>query len=239
MRGRRRTGGGLSGEPEYGFGTPTAELPMGGAPERSPSSSEDEYDGPVSDRAHAIMRLPTAPSTREMDEAEMAEAELDDDDEEEAEAVKILMLGDSGVGKTCCMHSFVDGKFASTLMATAGVEFQMKTIRVRTRKHRRKVSLQIWDTAGQERFQKITRAFYKNTHGVVFMYDTCDHKSFDSLQRWVDAMQAEIASTTGMQTILIGNKIDLPNREVRFSFSFHFRSFVAQRQFAAIAVIAR
>jgi small GTP-binding protein len=151
-----------------------------------------------------------------MDEAEIAEAELDDDDDDgEADVVKILMLGDSGVGKTCCMHSFVEGKFSSTLMATAGVEFQMKTIRVRTRRGRRKVSLQIWDTAGQERFQKITRAFYKNTDGVVFTYDVSDRKSFDNLQKWVAAMQSEVTTATAMQTMLIGNKVDLPTRAVR------------------------
>ena len=201
---------------------PLEELPMGSPGDRprtdsaAPGSDEDAYL-PVSARAQAALRLtPSAPSASAMDEAEIAEAELDDDDDDdEADVVKILMLGDSGVGKTCCMHSFVEGKFSSTLMATAGVEFQMKTIRVRTRRGRRKVSLQIWDTAGQERFQKITRAFYKHTDGVVFTYDVSDRKSFDNLQKWVAAMQSEVTTATAMRTMLIGNKVDLPARAVR------------------------
>ncbi len=120
--------------------------------------------------------------------------------------VKILMLGDSGVGKTSLMSRWTEDTFNPNMVGTLGVDFKMKSIMVEGCH----VQVQVWDTAGQERFRKITRAYYRNAHGIVLVYDCCGRESFENISYWMQNIQEH--SGDGVQVAVVGNKIDL--REV-------------------------
>ena len=81
--------------------------------------------------------------------------------------VKLLLIGDSGVGKSCLLLRYSDDKFTTSFITTIGIDFKIKTIRL----DNKKVKMQIWDTAGQERFRTITQAYYKGAQGIVLAYD--------------------------------------------------------------------
>ena len=121
---------------------------------------------------------------------------------------KILTIGDSAVGKTSLLLKYVDNFFPETHMATIGVEYKTKNIE--TSKY--KVILHLWDTAGQERFKSITKSFFNNANGIVFVYDITNKDSFDGVKNWI-----KDAEPYGkFESILCGNKIDLEkNRQVK------------------------
>ena len=121
---------------------------------------------------------------------------------------KILTIGDSAVGKTSLLLKYVDNFFPETHMATIGVEYKTKNIE--TSKY--KVILHLWDTAGQERFKSITKSFFNNANGIVFVYDITSKESFDGVKNWI-----KDAEPYGkFESILCGNKIDLEKkREVK------------------------
>lgn len=95
--------------------------------------------------------------------------------------MKILLIGDSGVGKTCLLIRYADNKFKSSYMATIGVEFKTKHLKLGNNN----AKLQIWDTAGQERFKTITTTYYKNAMGIMLVYDVTDTESFENVTNWV------------------------------------------------------
>ncbi|XP_005453345.1 ras-related protein Rab-15 isoform X2 [Oreochromis niloticus] len=109
---------------------------------------------------------------------------------------RLLMLGDSGVGKTCMLRRFTESDFDTTHISTIGIDFKMKTLEV----DGTKVRVQIWDTAGQERYQTITKQYYRRAQGIIFVYDITDKLSFKHIAKWY--------TTQKMETILIGNKCD-------------------------------
>ena len=122
--------------------------------------------------------------------------------------LKILIIGDSAVGKTSMLLKYVDNFFPETHMATIGVEYKEK--KLTTSKY--KISLNIWDTAGQERFKSITKSFFNNTNGVVFVYDITSKKSFEGAKNWIKDSEPY----GKFQFLLCGNKIDLEKkREVK------------------------
>ena len=123
--------------------------------------------------------------------------------------LKILIIGDSAVGKTSMLLKYVDNFFPETHMATIGVEYKVKT--VTTSKY--KINLNIWDTAGQERFKSITRTFFNNTNGIVFVYDITSKETFDGVKNWIK--DSEVYGK--FESILCGNKLDLEaNRKVKY-----------------------
>ena len=122
--------------------------------------------------------------------------------------LKLLIIGDSAVGKTSMLLKYVDNYFPETHMATIGVEYKSKTIN--TPKY--KINLNIWDTAGQERFKSITRSFFNNTNGIVFVYDITNKTSFEGVKNWIKDSEPY----GRFQSVLCGNKLDLENkREVK------------------------
>ena len=124
--------------------------------------------------------------------------------------LKLLIIGDSSVGKTSMLLSYTDNYFPESHLATIGVEYKVKEIE--TDKYN--ISLQIWDTAGQERFRSITKSFFRNTNGIIFVYDVTCRKSFQSVKEWIKDSELH---DTGFEKILCGNKIDLKEkREVNF-----------------------
>ncbi|ETN69598.1 Ras family protein [Necator americanus] len=94
---------------------------------------------------------------------------------------KLLLIGDSGVGKTCILYRFSDDAFNTTFISTIGIDFKIKTIELRGKK----IKLQIWDTAGQERFHTITTSYYRGAMGIMLVYDITNAKSFDNIAKWL------------------------------------------------------
>ena len=98
---------------------------------------------------------------------------------------KLLLIGDSGVGKTCILFRFSDDAFNNTFISTIGIDFKIKTIELRGKK----IKLQIWDTAGQERFHTITTSYYRGAMGIMLVYDITNSKSFDNIAKWLRNIQ--------------------------------------------------
>lgn len=120
---------------------------------------------------------------------------------------KVLIIGDSGVGKSCFLLQFTEGNFKEDHNVTIGVEYGSKILKIDSKL----VKLQIWDTAGQESFRAITRSFYRNAHGVILMYDLTRLESFESLKEWL----REVRNNSDPDTMvyLIGNQLDLAEEE--------------------------
>ena len=116
--------------------------------------------------------------------------------------LKILIIGDSFVGKTSLLLKYCDGQFPETHMATIGVEFKDKTIKL----NGREIKLQIWDTSGQERFRSITQNFYRNADGIIFVFDVTKTETFSHIKDWLLDAQVE---DSDIKRILVGNKSDL------------------------------
>lgn len=121
--------------------------------------------------------------------------------------LKVIILGDAGVGKTALMNQYVHRKFSSQYKATIGADFLTKEIIIDDRQ----VTLQIWDTAGQERFQSLGVAFYRGADACVIVYDVTYQNSFKTLETWRDEflIQASPRNQDQFPFLLIGNKVDL------------------------------
>ena len=119
--------------------------------------------------------------------------------------LKLLIIGDSNVGKTSMLLNYTDNYFPESHLATIGVEYKVKEIK--TQKYN--IALQIWDTAGQERFRSITKSFFRNTNGILFVYDITNRKSFQSVKDWIKDSELH---DSGFDKILVGNKIDLEEK---------------------------
>lgn len=116
---------------------------------------------------------------------------------------KILMLGDSGVGKSSLMIRWTADSFSTDLVGTVGVNFKTKKENI----NGEWVQAQVWDTAGQEQFHKITTSYYKGAHGIVLVYDVSDPKSWENIQYWVKKIKSYASES--VQVVLVGNKVDL------------------------------
>ena len=128
---------------------------------------------------------------------------------------KILILGDSYVGKTSLLLKFTDNIFKESYIATIGVEYKEKIITLNNKNYK----LNIWDTAGQERFKSITKNFFKSADGIIFTYDITKKKTFDNLKNWL--IEAE-NKTNNYKSIIVGNKIDLEKkREVTYDLGYN------------------
>ncbi|KAH0785758.1 Ras-related protein Rab11 [Histomonas meleagridis] len=119
--------------------------------------------------------------------------------------LKVILTGDSGVGKTNILSQFVRNQFNPDSMTTVGVEFATKTVHV----NGKTVKAQIWDTAGQERYRAITSAYYKGAKGAILMYDITSPNSFTSLNKWIKEIRD---NTDSIPILLVGNKIDLKDQ---------------------------
>ena len=124
--------------------------------------------------------------------------------------IKILMIGDSGVGKTCLLLRYTEDTFNSTHLATIGIDFKLKMMKM----NEKTFKLQIWDTAGQERFRTITQTYYRGAMGIVLAYDCTSEFSFNNMKNWVD--QIKLFSRSDVALVLIANKSDSPSRLISF-----------------------
>ena len=122
--------------------------------------------------------------------------------------VKILLIGESGVGKTCILQRFNKGEFLVNHLTTIAIDFKVKFYEV----NGVKLKMQIWDTAGQERFHTLTSGFFKSAHGIVIVYSITDQQSFERVTHWMD--QIKDLAPGDVKIILTGNKSDLDSDRV-------------------------
>lgn len=122
---------------------------------------------------------------------------------------KILLLGDSSVGKTCFLLRYSDDTFVENHISTIGLDYRLKMINLADNKT---IKMQIWDTAGQDRFRAITKNYYKGAHGIILMFDVTSNVSFNNIKNWL--LQIKENTSDKIQIVLVGNKIDAVGRRV-------------------------
>lgn len=121
--------------------------------------------------------------------------------------IKLLLIGDSGVGKSCLLLRFSEDSFTTSYITTIGIDFKIRTVDL----DGKRIKLQIWDTAGQERFRTITTAYYRGAMGILLVYDVTDENSFKNVKNWMNQIEAHAAEN--VNKILVGNKCDVDPSE--------------------------
>ena len=120
---------------------------------------------------------------------------------------KVILIGDSSVGKTNLLNRFVKNEFNSQSKPTVGVDFFSKTVTI----DKKSVKAQIWDTAGQERFKAFSSAYYNGSHGAIIAYDVTNKESFENVKNWITELKTHL-ELSNLVVMLIGNKTDLENQ---------------------------
>lgn len=116
--------------------------------------------------------------------------------------LKILLVGDTCVGKTSILSKYIDDIFEENHISTIGVEYKVKSIII----NGIKINLRIWDSSGQDRFRSITQSFFRNADGILFIFDLTEKKTFEGVKQWlIDSEYYDL----NIKKILVGNKVDL------------------------------
>ena len=119
---------------------------------------------------------------------------------------KILLLGDSEVGKSCFLMRYADNVFVDNYITTVGLDYKLKYIQLESGEM---IKVQLWDTAGQDRYRTIAKNYYKGSHGILLLYDVTKVNSFENISEWIKDIRDEVYEKTII--FLIGNKIDKSN----------------------------
>ena len=122
--------------------------------------------------------------------------------------IKILILGNSSVGKSSIVVRYTENKFYTTYLATIGVDFVKKVLNINDQE----VILQIWDSAGQEKYNAITKQYYNRTDGILVVFDLSSRTTFNGVMNWLE--EIELSNASGMPIVILGNKCDLEEKEV-------------------------
>ncbi|GAU87233.1 hypothetical protein RvY_00116 [Ramazzottius varieornatus] len=120
--------------------------------------------------------------------------------------VKLLLIGDSGVGKSCLLLRFADDAYNESYISTIGVDFKIRTIKLEDKT----IKMQIWDTAGQERFRTIVSSYYRGAHGIIVVYDVTESLTFQNIRHWFD--EIDRYAYENVNKLIVGNKSDLFTR---------------------------
>ncbi|XP_035397432.1 ras-related protein Rab-39B isoform X1 [Cygnus olor] len=118
---------------------------------------------------------------------------------------RLIVIGDSTVGKSCLIRRFTEGRFAQISDPTVGVDFFSRLVEIEPGK---RIKLQIWDTAGQERFRSITRAYYRNSVGGLLLFDITNRRSFQNVHEWLEETKVHVQPYQ-IVFVLVGHKCDL------------------------------
>ena len=121
---------------------------------------------------------------------------------------KVLLLGDSTVGKTCFLLRYCDKTFQEAHLSTIGLDYRLKTMTLKSGKN---IKLQIWDTAGQDRFRAITKNYYKGANGIILIYDVTNVQSYENVKNWISQIREE--ANPNVVIYLAGNKVDVSEQE--------------------------
>uniref|UniRef100_A0A914CHU8 Ras-related protein Rab-39B n=1 Tax=Acrobeloides nanus TaxID=290746 RepID=A0A914CHU8_9BILA len=138
---------------------------------------------------------------------------------------RIILIGDSTVGKSSLLRYFTEGRLAEISDPTVGVDFYARTVEL---KPDMRVKLQLWDTAGQEKFKSITRSYYRNSVGVIIVYDITNRKTFEHVSEWLAEAEANVSGPDPSQCVfqLVGHKADLEkDREVLYEEGEYFAKY--------------
>ncbi|GAB0089764.1 ras-related protein Rab-27A [Sergentomyia squamirostris] len=129
--------------------------------------------------------------------------------------LKLLLIGDSSVGKTCLLYQYTDGVFhqSARFISTVGIDFREKRILYTSGPRTHRLFLQLWDTAGQERFRSLTTAFYRDAMGFLLIFDLTNERSFLEVQNWIEQLKFH-AYCEAPDIVLCGNKCDLEHLRV-------------------------
>ena len=119
------------------------------------------------------------------------------------ETVKILLIGESSVGKSSLLIRFADDSFSPELLSTVGIDYKIKTLEI----NGKRVKMEIWDTAGQERFRTITTAYYRGATGIMLVYDVTSEKSFKQINEWLKLIDKH--ASENVAKVLVANKCDV------------------------------
>ena len=131
---------------------------------------------------------------------------------------KILLIGDSGVGKSSIVLRFTENTYNESYISTIGVDFKVKKLII----DNNVVKIQLWDTAGQERFKTITFSYYRGSHAVIIVFDITSRESFMNIEAWLEEIY-KFCDKKKIKIIIIGNKKDLENtRKVSYDEAFTF-----------------
>lgn len=122
--------------------------------------------------------------------------------------IQLIVVGESCVGKTSLLYKYSQGYFTQEHLATVGIEFFTKEEEI----NGRKIRVKIWDTAGQELYKSITKNFYRNSDGVIIVYDVTDRESFEKVQEWVQSISENTDTEKNIQKVLVANKVDLTRK---------------------------
>ena len=134
---------------------------------------------------------------------------------------KMIIIGDSAVGKTCIFKKITSGTFNEKSISTIGMDRRTLAFTIKNSEGNDiEVEVQLWDTAGQERFRSITTSYYKSSQGLILMYDITKKESFDNVENWIENVNDSLGDVNDYLLVLLGNKLDLvkekPNlREVK------------------------
>ncbi|KAK7930379.1 hypothetical protein WMY93_006774 [Mugilogobius chulae] len=121
---------------------------------------------------------------------------------------KLLLIGDTDVGKSCLLLRFADDTFLDKTINTIGVDFKIRTIELGGKT----IKLQIWDTAGQERFRTFSCSYYRGAHGIIVVYDVTRQESFNNVKQWLQ--EIDLSADESVNKLLVGNKCDLTTKKV-------------------------
>ncbi|ARF09964.1 Ras family GTPase [Indivirus ILV1] len=119
---------------------------------------------------------------------------------------KVIVVGDSGVGKSNIVNRFINNTFTNDAKSTIGIDFQVKTLDLGPET----IKIQIWDTAGQERFRSIHRSYYKYSSGIIIVFDLTNRQSFEHIEKWIEEIEKSVDNNLkNIKFLLVGNKSDL------------------------------
>jgi GTPase SAR1 family protein len=153
--------------------------------------------------------------------------------------IKLLLIGDSGVGKSCLLLRFSDDAFNTSFITTIGIDFKIRTVEI----DNKRCKLQIWDTAGQERFRTITTAYYRGAMGILLVYDITDEQSFANIRNWCVISQSsffyDVVAEYVAIFVCVSGHICISHLDVRDDacFTFDFLTFLLRmRQIQQVRV---
>lgn len=131
--------------------------------------------------------------------------------------VKVVLIGETGVGKSCILTRYADDEFMESFISTIGVDYRFRMIETNG-KH---IKMQLWDTAGQDKFRSITSAYYRSADAIAVVYDITVRDTFDRVKTWIDEVHKY---SENIQIIIIGNKSDRLDRQVQYEEGFALAS---------------